>query len=322
MNDCNEPQSCSDSPYVQGPTHCKLRVVNLRVRSLSVDYNELYWDVLDTMEDVLDYTFQVLRSEAAMGPWEELGPELEDQYVFVDNKVKVANIYRQWHYLLRVKHKASGETQDVGPVLKAPEPDLVALELRRHLNVLFSEFNGRKCWVLPARTMGQRCGDCWNPKLEKRIKSGCRTCYDTGFVRGYHRPIEVWVQFDPSPKNEQPSTQGRLQQTSTTAKMSAFPPLKPDDLIVEGENNRWQVRTVSTTQQGRAPVLQSLELHLVPPTDIEYLIPLHLCQPLKDVSFNPTRNYVNPQNLTNDREREVDFPLVYQLYPTSFPAVK
>lgn len=307
-----------DGLYIKGPARCPLRIVRLRILSLSIDYNEVYWDLADTMTDVLDFTFQVLRSEAPMGPWEELSPELEDRYMFVDNRVKVGNIYRKWFYLLRVKHKETGNTFDFGPEQKEPVPDLVAEELRRHLGLLFSEFNGRRCWVLPARTMGQRCSECWNPKLQKRTISGCRTCYDTGFIRGYHHPIEAWVQFDPTAKNEQASTQGRLQQTSTTARMGAFPPVKPDDLVIEGENKRWVVRTVDETEQGRAPILQNLGLHLLPTTDIEYLIPLIFDDDLKNISFNPKRNYINPQNLTNDTVREADFPFIFQLYPGGY----
>jgi len=313
---------CPDETFDFNSPSCKIQLVNLRVLSLSVDYNEVFWDVHDTAEDVLDYTFQVLRSEAPAGPWEELSPEMSDQYVFVDNKVKVGNIYRQWHYIVRVKHNITGEVNDFGPVDKAPEPDLVAVELRKHLNLLFMEFAGRQCWLLPARTFGQRCADCWNPRLQKQTRSGCRTCYDTSFVRGYHRPIEIWIQFDPIPKDEQPSNQGRLQQSSTTAKMSAFPPLKPDDLIIEPENQRWVVRTVSTTQQGRAPVLQNIGLHLVPTTDMEYRVPLELNRALKDLSFNPTRNYVNPQHLGNDQVKDIDFPLIYQLYSSNYPPIK
>jgi hypothetical protein len=104
--------------------------------------------------------------------------------------------------------------------------------------------------------------------------------------------------------------------------MSAFPPLKPDDLIIEPENQRWKVRTVAMTEHGRAPILQNLKLHLVPSTDMEYRVPLDLGKALKDLSFNPTRNYVNPQNLGNDQVKEIDFPTIYQLYPSNYPSVK
>ena len=297
-----------------------IEVKNIRVLSLSVDYNQITWDIGDTTEDVLDYTFQVLRSEAAAGPWDEVMPESDDRYIFVDNTIKNANIYRQYHYIVRVKHKPSEESRDYGPSMKAPEPDLIAVELRKHLNLLFREFAGRRCWLLPVRTMGQRCSDCWNARLQKRTRSGCRTCYDTSFVRGYHRPIEVWVQFDPSPAAEQPSNVGRLQQTSSTARMAHFPPVKPDDLLIEPENNRWKVRSRSTTQQGRAAVTQELQIHMVPTTDMEYAVPLDLGMEIKDMYFNPSRNYTNPHTLADTEE--VDFPGIYQMYPDQYPPIK
>ena len=52
---------------------------------------------------------------------------------------------------------------------------------------MLSEFAGRRCIVLPVRTFGQRCG-CFNATLNKRTRSGCPTCFDTGFIRGYMYP--------------------------------------------------------------------------------------------------------------------------------------
>lgn len=299
-----------------------LEVVNIKVRSLSIDYNQLTWEVKETTADVLDYTFQVIRSEAAMGDFEPSSVPLDDQYLFIDNLVKVGNIYRSYFYKIRVVHKASGESKDFGPASKSADPTLVANELRAHLNLLMREFIGRRCYLLPVRTFGQRCGECWNPRLQKRRKSGCRTCFDTGFVRGYHRPVEVWVSFDPSPSNNQPTNVGRTQQQDTTARMAHFPPVKPDDIIVEPENARWKLRGRSTTQEQRAIVTQELQLHRVPETDMEYAIPLELNAPIEDLFFTPSRNYTNPHNLENTNPNDLDFPGIFQLYPNYYPAIK
>ena len=44
-----------------------LAVKDLKVRSLDIDFNEVSWTLADTVEDVLDYAFQVLRSESPSG---------------------------------------------------------------------------------------------------------------------------------------------------------------------------------------------------------------------------------------------------------------
>jgi hypothetical protein len=313
--------------------HC-LKVKNILVSSLSIDFLEVRWEIESTREDVLDYTFQVLRSEAPLGPFEEISTEMEDRYFFVDNRIKVANKYRQFHYKIRVKHKPSSDIVDFGPVMRDAEPDLIALEIRKHHNLLMREFVGRRCWILPARTFGQRCPACFNNTLKEKVRSGCRTCYDTGFVRGYHSPIESWIQFDPSPKANQQTNVGELQQTNTTARMGFFPPLKPRDVIIEPENRRWRVTQVNSTQRLRASIHQEIQLHEIPSTDVEYLIQFDLgTQTVKtangdlvkslsvgDLFLAGSRNFTNPQNLDNFEDEEI--PDVFSLYPTTYPPVK
>lgn len=313
--------------------HC-LQVKDIRVRSLSVDFLEVSWTTESTAEDVLDYTFQVLRSEAPMGPFEEVSPEVEDRYLFLDNRVKISNKYRDFHYKIRVKHKPTGELKEFGPAVRGNEPDLIAQEIRKHVNLLMREFVGRRCWVLPARTFGQRCSACWNDTLKQRTKSGCRTCYDTGFVRGYHSPIESFIQFDPSPKAEQETNVGKFQQQNTTARMGFFPSLKPRDIIIEPENRRWRVTNVSSTQRLRAVVHQEVQMHEVPKTDLEYLIEFDLGTQtlktangevvapleLKDLFLAGSRNYTNPHTLESFESEEI--PGIFSLYPTTYSAVK
>lgn len=291
-----------------------LVIRDLRVRSLDQDFHELSWKIEDGRDDVLDYTFQVLRSESPEGPFDPLGTAFEDQYVFIDNTVKVENRWRKYWYILRVTHKASGDVQDTESIAREPDADLVTLELRRHMQLLFREFNGRRCWILPARTFGQRCA-CWNTTLGKVTTSNCATCFNTGFVRGYLSPIESWVQIEPSAKSEQQSAVGGQQQSNTTAKVAWYPTLKPRDIIIEGENRRWRVVTVSQTEHGRATVHQELQLHEIPPKDVEYRIPLELDKALKDLWLSPSRNFTNPQNLESFEDAEL--PGVFNLYRRS-----
>jgi len=311
-----------------------IEVCNIKVRSLSVDFHEITWEVAPTRQDILDYTFQVLRSEAPAGPWEPISVEMEDRYLLIDNRIKAANKYRSYYYLIRVKTKQTDDTKDFGPVSKGAEADLVALEIRKHINLLMREFVGRRCWVVPVRTFGQRCPSCFNEALKSRTRSGCRTCYDTGFARGYHNPIESWVQFDPSPSDNQQTNVGEIQQTNTTFRMGYFPPLKPKDLIIEAENKRWRITQVSATKRLRAVVHQEGQVHEVPTSDSEYLIELDLgtgrlrgcdgdtIQPLllKDLFLAGSRNFTNPHTLESFERDEI--PGIFSLYPTTYPEVK
>lgn len=293
-----------------------LELKDVRVRSLDLDFHELTWKLEDTSEDVLDYSFQVLRSESPNGPFDELSIQFDDRYVFIDNVIQVANKWRKYYYLVRVFHKASGEFKDFGPVSKEPDADIVARELRRHMFLLFREFAGRRCWILPARTFGKRC-DCWNAALQKRTRSGCLLCFDTGWIRGYMSPIETWIQFDPSANSNQYTNVGKQQQQNTTARFAYYPQVKPEDLVIEGENRRWKILSVTGTEQGRAVVHQEVQLHEVPPKDIEFRVPLNLGVALKDLWLNPSRNNSNPQNMESFMDEEI--PQIFSLYPTTYP---
>ena len=296
-----------------------ITVQDLRVRSLDIDFHEVSWRLDSTSEDVLDYSFQVLRSESPSGPFEPLAPAFFDRFLFVDNTIQVAHRWRKYYYLVRVEHLQSGDKKDFGPASQDPEADLLAVELRRHMMLLLREFAGRRCWVLPVRTFGQRC-TCWNSTLQSRKRSGCALCYDTGFVRGYLSPIETWLQIDPSPKSEQTSNTGPLQQSNTTARAPYFPAMKPRDIIVEGENRRWRVVQVNQTEQVRAAVHQELQLHEIPPKDVEFAIPLKMDEALKDLWLSPSRNYTNPQNLDSFEREEI--PSVFSLYPSTYPRAR
>jgi hypothetical protein len=287
-------------------------VQRLRVRSLDVDLNEISWEIGPTSEDILDYDFRLKRSEGAEGPYEYITPEMEDQYLFIDNNIQRGHEYRQYFYRLEVRHKPSGDIKEFGPVQREEDPDLIGTELRMRMNLLMREFAGRRCWILPVRTFGQRC-ECWNETLGKSRYSGCETCFDTGFVRGYMSPIEAWVQIDPFPKAEQNSNVGPTQQSNTTARLGYYPPVKPRDILIEGENNRWRIVQVNSTQKHRAPVHQEVQLHKIPATDIEYKIPINMDDALKDIWLSPARNFTNPQNL--EAAADTDVPDVFSIYP-------
>ena len=283
-----------------------LVVKDIKVRSLSLEFREVSWALEKTNEDVLDYQFMVLGSEGSMGPWEELSPWMEDRYFFIDNRVRAFHKMRLFNYVIRVKHKPSGGTADYGPTGHDAEPDLVALELRSHFNLLMREFVGRRCWVLPRRTFGQHCPACFNATLKQRVRSGCRQCFDTGFVRGYHSPIETWMQLDSSATGETPSNVGLIHQENTTARLGFFPDLKVRDLIIEPENRRWRVTQVNSTQRLRATVHQEVQLHEIPKGDTEYLFPLDPAsgtgtgsEPVlfRDMFLSGPRNFTNPHTL-------------------------
>ncbi len=293
-----------------------LPVTDLKVRSLDVDFHELSWSLGPTTEDVLDYEFLVLRAESVAGPWDQIGGPFTDRYVFRDYTNRPFHNARTFQYLLRATNRVTGASSDFGPVDGQPEADLVCREIRRQFQLLFREHSGRRCWLLPVRTFGQRC-KCWNPRLNKPTRSGCRLCYDTGFVRGYHNPIEIWAQVEPgSSQVEQPTPALPAQPTTTTARIVDVGNVRQHDILIEGDNRRWRVERVDTVEHVRAPVLFDLVLHQIPKSDVEYAIELDLGVALRDLWLAPARNFTNPHNLAAFEREET--PGIFSLYPTTY----
>ena len=97
---------------------------------------------------------------------------------------------------------------------------------------------------------------------------------------------------------------GERQPSDTHARTLSFPPISPRDIIVESENRRWRVVNVVTTQRLRAVVHQELQLHEIARSDIEYSLPLAL--DATQVRPAASRNFSNPQNLSQDADKDVD----------------
>jgi hypothetical protein len=273
-----------------------LPVRDLRVRSLDLGTLEISWALGETTEDPFDYRLEILRSESPEGPFERLGEACGDAASLLDDRVAVAHRWRTYFYRVRATRLRDGKSEDFGPVAKEPEADLIAMELRRHMNLLLREFTGRRAWLLPVRTSGPRC-TCWNPALSQRRRSGCATCFDTGYLRGYLAPIETWVQVDPSPKADHVLPTGPVQPVNTSARLGYYPSVKPRDLLVEGENRRWKVVEVRAVEHVRAAVYQEVLLHEVPPKDVEFAVPLQMETALRNLWLSPSRNFTAPARL-------------------------
>lgn len=274
-----------------------LTVKDLKVVSLDQDYLDLYWAIDNTFEDVNSFTFTIERSEAAMGPWDQASQPFEDKYHYRDVNVNLIHRFRQYWYRIKITRKEDDEVTYSASIRMQPRPDKVAMEVRRLERMLFKEFVGRRCYLFPARTFGQRCPSCFDRVSGQSLRSHCLTCYDTTFAKGFLDPIEIWMQIDPCAQGTQLLQITETQQQNTSARLGDFPPTKPRDIIVEaGENRRWRVERVTETQRLRAVLHQELVLHEIPLSDIEYKLPVRLDE-LETVNFSPGRNFTNPQQL-------------------------
>lgn len=292
----------------------------LVVRSLDVDEKELTWELAETHADALDYQVEILRSESPLGPYEVISPAFTDRYMFVDRRIPIGDKFRVLYYKLRVTNTTTGDVVEVGPAAQSADADLTATAIRRLEMTFFTQVIGRACWLFKKRTFGPRCQNCWNAKLQKRVVDRCLDCFGTGVLRGYHNPIEVWAQVDPAPKAQQNAQEQIAQHIRTTGRMSFYPNVSPGDVLVEAENRRWRVQSVSQSERLRATVKQELSLRQLEETDIEFRLPINLDRALRDIQPSPKRMFENATDLNSAIEnRTSDVFDTFMTYPSRDP---
>lgn len=293
----------------------------LLVRSFSLDFLEVTWEIEDTDLDARDFECYMLRSESAMGPWDTIAGPFEDKYRFVDNRVNLLHKWRQYHYRIKSVRKADhNDVAESDPVCLMAEPDLIAAEIQMRERLVWTEYAGRKVFIFPVRTFGQRCPNCFDGPdkgkgfTSQRRRSKCLTCYDTGFARGYLSPIEIFMQIDPRDQSIQPLPVGETQQTDTSARLPNFPQVKPRDIIIEAENKRWRIVKVKPTERLRSVVHQELLMHEIMPGDIEFQLPVNLAD-LRDFEPSAGRNFTMPTTLESFESEGIAHAFAVYGYP-------
>lgn len=293
-----------------------IKILSLKVRSFDKDFLDLFWEIDDTGDRVSRYEIYVEKSvDGPSGPWNTIaGPVPGNNQQLRDPVVNLIHNWRTYYYRLRVLDKDTGQEEYTPPRFHAAEPDLISLELRRRFEFIMQEHAGRKLLVFPAITSGFRCPSCYEVNSRGRSigrpsVQNCQTCFDSTFVGGYQSPIIAYGQIDPTPKNIQRSDTFEMDRQDTSGRLSAFPPIKPKDMIVEAENVRWEVQSVAATKKGRAVVHQTPTLHRIPSGDIRYKVPVNL-----DLltEFSPEREFTRHMDLP-DGDNQRDEPLSYFL---------
>lgn len=280
-----------------------IQVGNVHVRSFDIATLDVYWDVTSGYDTVVDYDMFVLRSEAQFGPYNvQAGPfRMKDR--FRDTSVPGYHaFYTRVFYKIRLTHRVTGETKDfpeeAGVRLEAM-PDLEALEIARMERLKLEQHKGRLLWIFPRRHSGQRCSVCVDPVMNQRLRSSCMSCFDTGWVGGYHSPVEVYGQIPSVPQTIENLPQGKVASQDSVLMLANYPILSEGDVVVEAENIRWRVgATINAIEKQRALIRQQAPIHRLAVTDVEYALPILLSDDeVRNLQATPARNYTNPQTL-------------------------
>jgi len=196
-------------------------------------------------------------------------------YEIVDITVNLQGFWRRWYYRVTADNLDTGESYSTHIKSWESEPKVFEMEIISRHDFLLRHDTGTPCFALIERTAGGgHCQDCYNEALGRTTKSHCPICFGTGRERPFHRPILTFVDFNP-PANATIVQQQEMTIGQTNIWWSAFPKLKPRDILVEvmsGERHR--IVSVNPVGDVRTSIQHFGRIERISQRDIEHRIPI------------------------------------------------
>ena len=147
--------------------------------------------------------------------------------------------------------------------------DWVYEEMVRRNQYLF-ETTGEPAYIMFRKWRGTPCGCVYGTE---QPKTGCKSCYETGFVGGYIGPYDfLFVPPDSALTRE--ITEGGIKTTrDSRSLLTRTPIVQNGDLIIRRNGDRMVISNVVYKMPRGIILQQDFTVSLLPPGDTRYLIP-------------------------------------------------
>lgn len=235
------------------------------------------WIIQDTLLNPSLFTFFVERSGSPSGPFERISGGLKNEYVYTDNGAPNFSKQNTLFYRIAISKDSVNEIYYSRAEDYHNKPDFTALEIAHRNKLLLTREVGVSCVVYKRRHWGKRCLECWDIKLSRRTKTKCSVCYDTGYEGGYWSAVPAMINFSPTQSMVAQTPWGKLEPNATTVWMGNYPPMEPEDIVVEvAGNKRWVVKNFDSKEKRRFVLKQILQVEELSKGRVEYGLPINI----------------------------------------------
>ncbi len=255
-------------------------------RRLSVDHlveggSRVWWDLHQQFSPPLPYVFQLQVGKTGLPEatdWIDVGTPVTNGYFAIDDQKRNYGKRLEAHY--RVKLAAGGQNFVSLPVHCEGQLDerswVMAREILRK-DALLNKYTAVEGWLLKRYRYGARCTRCIERTTGQITDSKCPLCKGTGFLVGYHPPVRMCVDMDPTTINELRNgaqVPGATQYNQVIAHVNSFPQLAMLDVWVDDNSDlRYAIDVIKHTAVIRGvPLLSDITMHQLPLTDVVYRI--------------------------------------------------
>lgn len=190
-------------------------------------------------------------------------------YEYVDITPNLFNWWRKYYYRIRAVTRdgvilSSSKTWETNP-----RPHELAI-IERHDFVL-RYLQGVPAFAFVERTTESAYCTCYDVTTRRPTESRCTLCLGTGRQRPYFEPIPFFVDFNPDEKLVTISNFGEMQPKEKDCWFSAYPQIKPADIIYEVmPGTLWRVNRVSTIQPMGTTIQHICRIGAIGRDEVEY----------------------------------------------------
>jgi hypothetical protein len=251
------------------------------INALSLDYLLVQFRVEDTVEDLSNYKFDILRSTSPSSGYEVIVSDL-DKFEYIDTGVNLYKPSIRYYYKIKVKDLKEGREQlsDIFGEMRSCSPDNYAMAIITNYDIFLKNVAGNPpIKILIKKKFGQHCTNCWDDiRMQPRIDN-CNVCFGTGYTGGYFDPIEVnYSSMTGEAGMEQIldlSDDGEGEQPIQIWILN-YPIVSPGDIIVDRYNRRYNIQAVKPTSKNQYILRQVLTIYRLPASHIVYKFPVEV----------------------------------------------
>lgn len=234
------------------------------------------FEINNTMEDINEYQFDILRSDAYNGKYEVVASDVKN-FCFKDYSVNLINPTIEYFYKIRIIDKVTNEISesDVKKLtLKSDDNYITYLNYinNKYLNDVIAD---DKLKLLKRKRFGTYC-ECYDDVREKSSKANCTMCYGTKFTGGYFPPIDISVNYLNSPNLSEELDVKGISQVGTPVQFwtTSFPIIHQGDIIVLPDNSRCKVVSWANSEKNNVSLRQMVTIQKIPESDVIYKYPI------------------------------------------------
>lgn len=235
------------------------------------------WELVTQHSRLDQTTFSIERSQSpkfAEDEFEVIAEGIEASpgqfvYVYQDVTPNLLNFWRRYFYRIRA-HTPEGEIlSETNTWETNPRPHELAI-IERHDQILqFTQ--GQPSFAFIERTADAAYCVCYDVTAGRVTDAKCTLCFGTGRQRPFFDPIPFYADFNPSNKVTQITSFGEMQPHQKDCWFSAYPLLKPGDLIYQVVTGLlFRIAKLHPVQPQGTTIQQVARLNALERSEVEY----------------------------------------------------